>query len=132
MMPSTPDWEKEAEKKYDREQEDIRHESKAGFAFQILLVVVMAFLFVIGHLVEWMFDGGNLIPSGSEVAWALGGLAITLAGGYISERYEEAKSMREQRLIRLEMKIDTLLDKQDDVDSQLKNIKGAVRDAYSR
>jgi hypothetical protein len=127
MMPSTPDWEKEAEKKYDREREDIRHESKARFAFYILLVGVVVFIFGVGHLVEWMFDGGNLIPSGSEVTWALGGLAITLAGGYLGERYEEAKSIREQRLIRLEMKIDTLLDRQDRVDSKLADLRDEVR-----
>ena len=30
-MPSTPDWKKEAEKKHEQEEEDIRAEVKSGF-----------------------------------------------------------------------------------------------------
>jgi hypothetical protein len=111
-MPSTPDWEKEAEEKYNRERENIRHESKVGFALQFLMLFVVVIILVVIHLAEWMFSGGSLIPNGRDAAWAAGSIAFVLAGAYLSERYEEAKSIREQRLIRLEMKIDVLLDRQ--------------------
>jgi hypothetical protein len=99
---------KEAEEKYQRE----RHAGKAEIAFYILLLIVLAVVLGAIHVAEWMFNGGNLIPSGREAIWALGAIAIPLAGAYLGGRYEEAKSIRDQRLIRLEMKIDELLDRQ--------------------
>jgi hypothetical protein len=130
MMPSTPDWKKEAEEKYNRERADIRHESKVGFALQFLMLFVVAIVLVLAHLAEWIFSGGNLIPSGRDAAWAAGSIAFVLAGIYLSERFEEAKSIREQRLIRLEMKIDALLDKHERIDSNFSDLKDEVREAY--
>jgi hypothetical protein len=114
-MPNTPDWKEKAEIQYKSEREDVRDARKSGFFRYIILLVVVGIVFGVIHLAEWMFDGGSLIPSGRDVAWASGGIVFTLAGGYLSERYEEEKSIREQRLVRIELKIDAVLLRYDEM-----------------
>jgi len=48
----------------------------------------------------------------------------------IFERWDERRKLRAQRLIRLEMKIDALLDKHERIDSNFSDLKDEVREAY--
>jgi hypothetical protein len=112
-MQDSSDWKKRAEAEHKRERKDIEQEGKSGLALYVVFGVLWAVVFGVVHIAEWMFRGGKLLPSsfgvGMAVLWFVGALAF----GYISERHEKATSIREERLIRLEMKLDTLLNRHD-------------------
>ncbi len=131
-MPSTPDWKKRAENQYNNERENLNDEIKSRFYLYLLIFGVFGVIFGAFYVVRWMIVGGDFLPSHHESLWTIIVIAGYVPFTYVMERFDRKREIREQRLIRIEMKIDALLDKQDDVESQLRNIKGAVRDTYSR
>lgn len=129
-MPDTPDWKKKAEDEHEREREDIEAGGKSEFALHILLLIVVVVVFGAMHIGRWMFMGGSLIPSISDIALVSMMLVSILVGGYFFGRRDKATSIREERLIRLEMKIDALLDKHERIESNFSDLKDEVREAY--
>lgn len=110
-MPSTPDWKKEAEEQYKDEREDINAEVKSGFYFYLFFYLCFGAVAGIIYVINWLVVGGAFLPSDHESVWviaiALGGIPFT----YLMERHDRIRELREQRLIRLEMKIDALFDR---------------------
>jgi hypothetical protein len=131
-MPSKPDWKKEAEKKYKSEQEDLNRDVKSGFTLHLFLLAVIAVVFGAVYVVKWLIVGGDFLPSNRDAIWAIavvgGGIPFT----YVMERLDRKREVREQRLIRLEMKIDTLLGKHEHVDSQLTDLRHEIWQSRSR
>jgi hypothetical protein len=111
MMADTPDWEKEAEAKYKDEREDMNADVKSGVYFHLFLYLSLAVVAGIIYVIYWMVVGGTFLPSDHNAGWviaiAVGGIPFT----YLMERRDRIREVREQRLIRLEMKIDALLDR---------------------
>lgn len=109
-MADTPDWKKEAEEKYKDEREDMNAEVKSGFYFHLFLYLLIGVVFGIIYVVNWMIVGGNFLPN-REAAWLIAAFIGGVPFTYLMERHDRIREVREQRLIRLEMKIDALLDR---------------------
>jgi hypothetical protein len=113
MMPSTPDWEKEVESKYEREQEEIRHTSRISVFFSVLVLIGASIVFGVVQFVRWGLMGESLLPAKTDVYWFAGMVIWLVILPPVFERWEEARKLSIRRLIRLEMKIDALLERHD-------------------
>jgi hypothetical protein len=111
VMKDTTDCKKEAEEQYKAEREDMNAEVKSGFYFHLLLYLLLGVVAGVIYVINWMVVGGTFLPSNHDVVWviaiAVGGIPFT----YLMERHDRIREVHEQRLIRLEMKIDALLDR---------------------
>jgi hypothetical protein len=119
-MPKTSEWKEKAEAEYKREKEDVEADGKAIFALYVFYLIILVILFGTIYFVKWMIVGGNFLPhSWSDAAWGIVAVFGFLPISYLVERRDKAKEIREQRLIRLEMKIDTVLDGQKRIEDVL-------------
>ncbi len=131
-MPSTPDWEKEVESKYEREREETRYTSRISVFFSIIVLVGASVVFGAVQLVRWGLMGESLLPAKTDIYWFVGMVVWLVILPPVFERWDEARKLRIRRLIRLEMKIDTLLDKHEHVDSQLTDLRHEIWQSRSR
>jgi hypothetical protein len=111
-MQDTPDWKERAEAEYKKEREGIRADVKVGFYLLLFVYIFLGVVFGAIYVVKWMIVGGDFLPSNHDAVWII---AIVVGGipfSYVLEWQDRKREVREQRLIRLEMKIDVLLDRQ--------------------
>lgn len=111
-MPSTPDWKKEAEEEDEKEQKKVNAQAKSRFYLLSFLLVFVGVIMATFHVVWWLVVGGNFLPPKGEAVWVVAGMVGAYPLTYFIERYDRIREIREQRLIRLEMKLDALLDRQ--------------------
>jgi hypothetical protein len=132
IMPGTPDWKTEAEAKHEREQEEIRAKVKSGFYLQSFLLVFAGLVIGAVYVVKCLVAGESVVPSSRDAVW----LAIVIVGmfpcNYLLERHDRIREVREQRLIRLEMKMNALMDSQSRIASKIEHLSDEVRETYSR
>ncbi len=112
-MAHTPDWTEKAEAEYKREQEDLEADGKGAFFLHLFFLAVILAVMAALYVVKCLITGEDFLPRHREDAWWL-----LLVVGYIPfmsmmERFDGKRELREKRLIRLEMKIDSLMSQQD-------------------
>jgi hypothetical protein len=111
-MPNTPNWDQQVEIVRKRESEEIRYTSRISIFFSIILLIGASIVFGVIQLVRWGVMGGTLLPAKTDIYWFAGMVIWIVLLPPVFERLAEVRKLRAQRLIRLEMKIDALLDRQ--------------------
>jgi hypothetical protein len=86
-------------------------EVKSGFYFHLFLYLFLGVVAGVIYVIHWMVVGGTFLPSDHNTVWVIAIAVGFLPFTYLMERRDRIREIREQRLIRLEMKIDALLDR---------------------
>jgi hypothetical protein len=127
---NTSNWDEEAEIIRKRESEEIRYTSRISILFSVILLVGVSVVFGLIQLVRCGLMGESLLPAKTDIYWFAGTIIWIVLLPPVFERWAEMRKLRAQRLIRLEMKIDVLLDKHERIDSNFSELKDEVREAY--
>ncbi|HEY0264046.1 MAG TPA: hypothetical protein VGC07_05950 [Granulicella sp.] len=131
-MPSTPDWTKRAENQYENEQREIRQTGRIGTSISVFAFIGASIVLGVIQLVRWGLEGKSLLPTRLDIYWFAGVAIWIVILPPVFERWDEARKLRAQRLIRLEIKLDALLDRHEHVDSQITDLRHEIWEARSR
>ncbi|MBS1798448.1 MAG: hypothetical protein JSS95_01345 [Acidobacteria bacterium] len=131
MMADTPDWKKKAKAEYENEEERIRTDVKAGFYLHLFIFVFLGVVFGAIYVIRWMIVRDNFLPSSHDAAWMIAIAIGAVPFIYFTDRHDRIREVREQRLIRLEMKIDAMLAEQDALLARYEELLRDVRRTMS-
>ncbi len=130
-MSDTVDWKKKAEAEYQNEKESIRDEVRTGLYLHLIIYTVLGVVFGLVYVIRWMIVGDSFLPSNHDAIWAIGVFVGGIPCVYLMDRNDRISEIREQRLVRLELKIDALMNQQDASSARYEELQRDVQRTMS-
>jgi hypothetical protein len=108
---ASEDWREAAEKRLKQEWGDIREVGAEKLRAQIIGAYALLVVALIARMVKGVIYGGGLLPSRAILLAAIVGIPAILNLSSLVQRWEEAHRIQAERMIRLEMTLDSLMKK---------------------
>lgn len=104
-----------AEEQLRKEQKEAREENKGSFWPIMGGVAIVGIIYLVSHAAQWLLGYATLLPNRTDVLDMAGGLTLIIIVGGFFDAYQRAMRVRDKRLIRVEMKLDALLERQGEI-----------------
>jgi hypothetical protein len=111
-MIAASEFEEKAKNVLTQEYENAKTPVWPGGAIVLAILVVV---YGVIQIVKWLIGSGNLLPTHSDIVDIVGFLIFFFVGGHFWDIHQQINRNRNLRLIRVEMKLDALLERQKDI-----------------
>jgi amino acid permease len=113
-MSKASEWKRQAEAEDWKAQRNYEDDVRFIFHINVFYLIILIILCVVIYIGKWLIMGGDFLPDNWWTAtWEAVAILSVVPFMYVTDRWEKAKEFREQRIIRLETKIEELLDEQE-------------------